>query len=130
MNFSFPHACTFPHSELNKVYTNGTLVDPELLTDDHAGHCISLREEPPEDGKNKDSDTRMFGVCVLDSSTSEFGLSAFEDDVCRTRLETLLRQLRVKEVVFTKVSLNAPPLLMRPDACTCRVIYLWGQRGF
>jgi hypothetical protein len=40
---------------------------------------------------------------VLDSSTSEFALSSFVDDVCRTKLETVVRRLRVKEVVFTKV---------------------------
>jgi DNA mismatch repair protein MSH6 len=44
-----------------------------------------------------------FGICVLDSSTSEFNLSAFTDDVCRTKLETMLRQLRPKEILFTKV---------------------------
>ena len=82
--------------ELNKVFTNGTLVDSELLIDDQAGHCIAIREADPE--KN------LFGVCVLDSSTSEFNLCAFEDDVCRTKLETLMRQLRPKELLFTKVS--------------------------
>ena len=85
--------------ELNKVYTNGTLVDAELLTDDQAGHCVSIREAEGEDGR----DRQCFGVCVLDSATSEFNLSAFEDDVCRTKLETLMRQLRPKEIVFTKV---------------------------
>ena len=85
--------------ELNKVYTNGTLVDAELLTDDQAGHCVSIREAEGEDR----GDRQAFGVCVLDSATSEFNLSAFEDDVCRTKLETLLRQLRPKEVIFTKV---------------------------
>lgn len=88
--------------ELNKVYTNGTLVDAELLTDEQAGHCVSIREAENEDGK----DQQTFGVCVLDSATSEFNLSAFEDDVCRTKLETLMRQLRPKEIIFTKVSLN------------------------
>ncbi|KAF7971488.1 hypothetical protein HWV62_20944 [Athelia sp. TMB] len=90
--------------ELNKVYTNGTLVDDELLIDEQAGHCISIRE-----GKTKDEDddgsaesTNYFGVCVLDSATSEFSLSSFEDDICRTKLETLLRQLRPKEVLYTK----------------------------
>src|SRR5271154_811442 len=82
------------HSELNKVYTNGTLIDAELLTDDQAGHCVFIRENQAENS---------FGICILDSSTSEFGLSAFEDDVCRTKLETLVRQSRVKEVIFTKV---------------------------
>ena len=85
--------------ELNKVYTNGTLVDAELLTDEQAGHCISICEEVANDN----SDKNKFGICVLDCSTSQFNLSAFEDDVCRTRLETLMRQLRPKELLFTKV---------------------------
>ncbi len=88
--------------ELNKVYTNGTLVDEALLTDDQAGHCISIREDGEEDVK---TGTQKFGLCVLDSSTSEFNLSAFEDDVCRTKLETTMRQLCPKEVIFTKVGI-------------------------
>ena len=88
--------------ELNKVFTNGTLVDAELLTDDQAGHCVSIREE--EEAETKDG-KQTFGICVLDSATSEFNLSAFEDDVCRTKLETLMRQLRPKEIIFTKVGL-------------------------
>lgn len=87
--------------ELNKVYTNGTLVDEDLLTDEQAGHCISLRESA--DGKDGMS---SFGVCVLDSATSQFSLSAFKDDVCTTKLETMMRQLRPKEVIFTKVGLT------------------------
>lgn len=87
--------------ELNKVYTNGTLVDQELLTDEQAGHCISIREAAAEEENAKTNNS--FGICVLDSSTSEFSLSAFEDDVCRTKLETMLRQLRPKEVIFKKV---------------------------
>ncbi|KAF8636930.1 hypothetical protein AX17_003181 [Amanita inopinata Kibby_2008] len=88
--------------ELNKVYTNGTLVDAELLTDDQAGHCVAICEDEDElaDGGKK------FGVCVLDCSTSQFNLSALEDDVCRTRLETLMRQVRPKELLFKKGSLS------------------------
>jgi DNA mismatch repair protein MSH6 len=89
----------YRHSELKKVYTNGTLVDAQLLTDDEAGHCIAIcedEEELPDGGKK-------FGVCVLDCATSQFNLSALEDDVCRTKLETLMRQVRPKEVLFTKV---------------------------
>ncbi|KAI0760099.1 DNA mismatch repair protein Msh6 [Fomes fomentarius] len=89
--------------ELNKVYTNGTLVDAELLTDEQAGHCVSIRED--DSSETKDG-KQNFGVCVLDSATSEFNLCAFEDDVCRTKLETLLRQLRPKEIVFTKGNLS------------------------
>jgi len=50
-----------------------------------------------EEGENK------FGLAILDSSTSEFKLSSFEDDVCRTKLETLLRQLKPKEIILSKV---------------------------
>ena len=100
--------------ELNKVYTNGTLVDPEFLKDEQAGHCVCVSEEPGvDDGsdKNKSKGRIMakgeekghrFGVCVLDCATSQFNLSAFED-VCRTKLETLMRQIRPKEVLFKKV---------------------------
>lgn len=87
--------------ELNKVYTNGTLVDEALLTDEQAGHCVSIREDTEEGGKEG---LKRFGICVLDSSTSEFNLSSFKDDVCRTKLETLMRQLRPKEIIFTKVT--------------------------
>lgn len=97
-----PWSLLLEYSELNKVYTNGTLVDDELLTDEQAGHCISIREDSANDTDVKASST--FGICALDSSTSEFSLSAFKDDVCRTKLETMMRQLRPKEVIFMKVS--------------------------
>ena len=92
--------------ELNKVYTNGTLVDAELLTDEQAGHCVSIREE--EASENDKDGKQTFGICVLDSATSEFNLSAFEDDICRTKLETMMRQLRPKEIIFTKVRRHRP----------------------
>ncbi|PPR06375.1 hypothetical protein CVT24_002487 [Panaeolus cyanescens] len=94
--------------ELNKVYTAGTLVDEAFLTDEQAGHCISIFEEttPSKDGSDPDS-ARKFGICVLDCSTSQFNLSFFEDDVCRTRLETLMRQICPKELVYKKGSLSA-----------------------
>lgn len=50
----------------------------------------------------EDSDT--FGICSLDAATGEFNLCSFVDDVCRTKLETMLRQLRPKELIHTKVS--------------------------
>ncbi|TFK46819.1 DNA mismatch repair protein Msh6 [Heliocybe sulcata] len=90
--------------ELNRVYTNGTLVDDKLLSDEQAGHCISIRE----DAIPGDDSCGSFGICVLDCSTSEFNISSFEDDVCRTKLETMMRQLRPKELVYTKGNLSVP----------------------
>jgi DNA mismatch repair protein MSH6 len=99
----YPSLCSVVHDdirELNKVFTNGTLVDPELLTDEQAGHCVAITEQVSENGKDTKNN---FGICVLDSSTSQFNLSAIEDDICRTKLETLMRQIRPKELLFTKV---------------------------
>lgn len=72
-------------------------MDEELLTDEHAGYCISIREDTSAQRGSS------FGICTLDSATSQFNLSAFDDDACLTKLETLFRQLRAKEVIFTKV---------------------------
>lgn len=80
-------------------------MDADLLKDEEAGHCVSIRELDPE------SDKGTFGVCVLDTSTSEFNMSSFDDDPCRTKLETLMRQLRPKELVFTKVCHKALHIL-------------------
>ncbi|KAF8960367.1 hypothetical protein BDZ97DRAFT_1922267 [Flammula alnicola] len=108
--------------ELNKVYTTGTLVDQEFLTDEQAGHCISIFEATTASGDGCDLDSEgRFGVCVLDCSTSQFNLSYFEDDVCRTRLETLMRQICPKEILYKKgtLSTNTQRLLkaVLPSEC-------------
>lgn len=77
-------------------------MDQEFLTDDQAGHCVSIFEATSGESEKLMSEGR-FGICVLDCSTSEFNLSSFEDDVCRTRLETLMRQICPKEIIFKKV---------------------------
>ncbi|KAJ7184166.1 hypothetical protein C8R46DRAFT_1063114 [Mycena filopes] len=90
----------------------------KLLTDEQAGHFISICEKFSEDGADSPS---TFGVSVLDCSTSQFNLSTFEDDICRTKLETLVRQLRPKELLFTKgkLSVSTTRLLkaVLPAAC-------------
>lgn len=105
--------------ELHKVYTNGTLVDGNMLTDDDAGHCISIVERPATSSEKESVYT--FGVCILDCATSQFDMSLFEDDVCLTKLETLLRQVRPKELLFTKgkLSVETTRLLkaVLPPAC-------------
>ncbi|KZV87127.1 hypothetical protein EXIGLDRAFT_210105 [Exidia glandulosa HHB12029] len=100
---------------LNQVYTVGTLVDTDILQDEEAGHCISIVEH--EGG--------VFGVCVLDCSTSEFNLSAFSDDVCRTRLETVLRQIRAKELLHVKGNLTAETTRLLKTALPGSCIWTW-----
>jgi len=83
--------------ELNKVFTMGTLVDPNLLSDDHANHCLSIYEQSLGDDEGI-----YIGIAFLDAPTSEISLGFWKDDVCRTRLETAVRQLRVKELLHMK----------------------------
>ncbi|KDQ58666.1 hypothetical protein JAAARDRAFT_193200 [Jaapia argillacea MUCL 33604] len=119
--------------ELNKIYTNGTLVDDELLSDEQAGHCVSIREEGSSSGeRDSRGEKSSFGICVLDSATSEFNLSSFEDDICRTKLETMIRQLRPKEVVVTKdnLSVHTTRLLKSILPASCLWTTLREREGF
>ncbi|KAK8845368.1 hypothetical protein IAR55_006081 [Kwoniella newhampshirensis] len=87
--------------ELAQVFTNGTIVDGTYLNSDEANHCVAIKESV------SDSDgLSSFGVCVMDASTGEFSLSAFHDDICRTRLETLFRQVRPRELLHARGNLS------------------------
>ncbi|WVF66380.1 hypothetical protein IAT40_001120 [Kwoniella sp. CBS 6097] len=87
--------------ELKQVFTNGTIVDGHYLSSDEPNHCVSIKETVSESTGNS-----AFGICVMDASTGSFDLCAFEDDICRTRLETMFRQIRPKELVHAKGNLS------------------------
>ncbi|KAK4049028.1 DNA mismatch repair protein msh6 [Microbotryomycetes sp. JL201] len=91
--------------ELKSVLTAGTLVDGALLTDDLANHCVSIKEFTPDAAS-----APTFGVCVLDAATAQFQLSSFTDDACRTQVETLIRQLKPKELIHEKGNLSVSTL--------------------
>ncbi|KAJ3354466.1 DNA mismatch repair protein msh6 [Entophlyctis luteolus] len=86
--------------ELTMVLTSGTLVDTQLLTSEMSTYCMSIKEDY---SLNEPS----FGIAFVDTSTAEFRLSWFTDDSDRTRLETLLMQLKPKELVLEKGGLHA-----------------------
>jgi DNA mismatch repair protein MSH6 len=84
--------------ELGRVFTNGTIVDGEYLSSHDANHCVSIKEFSPST-----HEPSVFGICIMDASTGEFQLSYLQDDIIRTRLETLFRQIRPKELICAKV---------------------------
>lgn len=49
---------------------------------------------------------------MLDAATAEFSLSSFSDDTCRTQIETLIRQLKPKEIIHEKGNLSVSTLRM------------------
>ncbi|GAA5880636.1 hypothetical protein JCM3774_000560 [Rhodotorula dairenensis] len=91
--------------ELKSVLTGGTIVDGSMLTDDMSNHCVAIKEDTPTP-----TSPPSFGVCVLDASTAEFSLSFFVDDASRTELETLVRQLKPKELIHQKGNLSVSTL--------------------
>lgn len=51
-----------------------------------------------------------FGICFVDTATAEFNVSYFTDDVNRTQFETIITQLKPKELVLEKGNLSKPSL--------------------
>ncbi|ORY49140.1 hypothetical protein BCR33DRAFT_753229 [Rhizoclosmatium globosum] len=89
--------------ELTMILTAGTLVDTQLLTSEMSTYCMAIKEEV----NAGDSAEPLFGVSFVDTSTAEFNISYFRDDADRTHLETLLLQLKPKELVLEKGCLSA-----------------------
>ncbi|KAI8886290.1 DNA mismatch repair protein Msh6 [Backusella circina FSU 941] len=85
--------------ELTSVLTQGTLVDAGLLTNDLGTYCMSIKEVYHQK-------TPTYGVCFVDTATAEFNLAVFEDDVNRTKLETLLMQIKPREIITEKGRLD------------------------
>ncbi|KAG0167716.1 DNA mismatch repair protein msh6 [Apophysomyces sp. BC1034] len=87
--------------ELTSVLTAGTLVDAGLLTNDMSTYCMSIAERCPAEHV-----APQFGICFVDTSTAEFNLVTFEDDINRTKFETLIMQIKPRELVTEKGRLS------------------------
>ncbi|KAK0537132.1 DNA mismatch repair protein msh6 [Tilletia horrida] len=104
--------------ELRHVLTSGTIVDTSALPDDMSSYCIAIKEVVESDSPLAQPD---FGVCTLDAATAEFSLTSFKDDASRTKFETLLRSLRLREVLYEKGKLSKATLRLLkntiPSSC-------------
>lgn len=119
--------------ELVQVMTAGTITDANNLSDDMATYCVAIKEKVAdeafegEDGITGGGDGESmsarptFGVCVVDAATAQFSMSHFQDDVSRAGLETLIRSLRIKELLHEKAGLSKRTLRMLrnslPSSC-------------
>lgn len=90
--------------ELTGVLTGGTLTDLNMITDDMATYCLSIKEEILSDTERK------FGVVFVDTSTSELNFIEFTDDNDCNKLETLVTQVKPKEVLCEKNNLSSVAL--------------------
>jgi DNA mismatch repair protein MSH6 len=87
--------------ELTSVLTAGTLVDSGLLTNELGTYCMSIKEHCADE-----SMPPSFGICFVDTATAQFNLTHFQDDVHRTKLETLIMQIKPRELVTEKGRLS------------------------
>lgn len=85
--------------ELTGVLTGGTLTDLDMILDDMATYCMAIKESVSEQGE------KVFGACFVDTATSELNfIELVDDDEC-TRLDTLITQIKPKEILCEKNNL-------------------------
>lgn len=103
--------------ELTQVLTQGTLVDGAMLSSDMSTFIMSLKEV--------DCDTNhaipSFGAVFADTATGVFHYSFFADDMARTKLDTLISQIKPRELVLEKgqmspASVKALKISLSPNA--------------
>ncbi|OLL23672.1 DNA mismatch repair protein msh6, partial [Neolecta irregularis DAH-3] len=106
--------------ELKCILTSGTLVDESLLTDEMATYCMSIKEYCPND-----SSPPVFGICFVDTATGQFQVASFQDDIDRTRFETLIAQIKPTELVLEKGLLSVKT--SRILKCILSVHSIWNH---
>ncbi|RHZ76117.1 hypothetical protein Glove_203g51 [Diversispora epigaea] len=103
--------------ELKTILTAGTIVDGGLLTNDMSTFCMSIKESC-----DAENDPPAFGICFVDTATAEFHLTSFVDDFDRTQFETLIMQVKPKEIVHEKGRLSQRTLRILKN-CTSHTIW-------
>ncbi|KAF9427910.1 DNA mismatch repair protein msh6 [Podila epigama] len=89
--------------ELHSILTAGTLTDSGLLTNEMATYCMAIKEVTRAGAEHLPA---QFGIAFVDTSTAEFNVATFYDDMDRTKFETLITQIKPKEVVVEKGGLS------------------------
>ncbi|GJJ79056.1 DNA mismatch repair protein MSH6 [Entomortierella parvispora] len=89
--------------ELHSILTAGTLTDSGLLTNEMATYCMAIKEINRPGGEHLPT---QFGIAFVDTSSAEFNLATFYDDMDRTKFETLITQIKPKEIVVEKGGLS------------------------
>ncbi|KAK9476380.1 muts domain V-domain-containing protein [Lipomyces japonicus] len=82
--------------ELSCILTGGTLVDEAMLVDEMSTFCVAIKESVTENGLPK------FGICFVDTATGVFSITEVEDDADYNVFQTIIAQLRPKELIIEK----------------------------
>lgn len=87
--------------ELTGVLTGGTLSDLDMLSGDAAVYCMAVWQEPGDELHPQ------FGVAAVDVALGHLQVCQIDDDRDCTRLDTVVLQLRPKEVIVAKNNLTS-----------------------
>lgn len=94
-----------------EVYTNGTLVDPELLGSAGAKYMLCLHFHKGS-AASPDADRFKFSASLVDCATSQIQVGTLQDGLDRNALRTLLAQCQPAEVVYSVANIPADVLGM------------------
>ena len=103
--------------ELECVLTSGTLTDGDMIHTDLATYCLAIREEPGNyydiNGISRYNPvtasltSRIFGIAFIDTSTGEVQITEFVDDNDCSKLDTIMSQIKPKEIIIEKNNLSS-----------------------
>jgi len=89
--------------EVKQILTQGTLVDEAFINDPHSLYLLAIKEIVRTNRDSFGPPVPHYGVCFVDTSTGEFHLGEFIDDIERTQFETLILQIKPSEILYEKV---------------------------
>ncbi len=109
--------------EVVRVYTPGTLIDPELLPPTASNFLAAIAPGPRTAGTGYDG----LGIAAIDVSTGEFWVTEAVGDQAEDRLVNELARLEAKELLIPQMpDENLPTCLARlKDVRLCREPRAW-----
>ncbi|EMR08607.1 hypothetical protein PNEG_03083 [Pneumocystis murina B123] len=87
--------------ELVHVLTSGTLVNEGIIASDMSTYCMAIKEE-----YEINSSVISYGICFVDAAAGNFKITYFKDDLSRTKLYTLITQIKPKELILEKANVT------------------------
>ncbi|KAJ4358483.1 DNA mismatch repair protein msh6 [Didymosphaeria variabile] len=108
--------------ELAGVLTLGTLTETGMLTDDMSTYCMAIKEIDRDN-------LPAFGIAIVDTATAQFQLCEFTDDIDMTKFETLIAQMRPKELLIEKSCISAKALRILKNNTTPSTLWNYLKPG-
>ncbi|KAG5437252.1 hypothetical protein PCANB_001045 [Pneumocystis canis] len=104
--------------ELVQVLTSGTLVNEGIIKSEMSTYCMALKEN-----HKINSSIVSFGICFVDAAIGRFNITYFEDDLARTKLHTLITQIKPKELIFEKTNVTPQTIKLLKNSGINEIIY-------